>query len=46
LPSIANEVYGDSNRWTVIYDANRATIGGDPNVIQIGEQLTIPPKES
>jgi len=46
LPSIANEVYGDANRWTAIYDANRATIGNDPNLIQIGEQLTIPPKES
>lgn len=46
LPSIAKEVYGDANRWTAIYDANRAIIGNDPNLVQIGEQLTIPPKES
>jgi LysM repeat protein len=42
LPSIATQVYGDANQWTVIYDANRATIGDDPNFIQIGTQLTIP----
>ena len=46
LPAIASEVYGDANRWTTIYDANRAIIGDDPNLIQIGEQLTLPPKES
>jgi len=42
LPAIANQVYGDANKWTVIYDANRATIGDDPNLIQVGTQLTIP----
>jgi nucleoid-associated protein YgaU len=46
LPSIATAVYGDANQWTTIYDANRGTIGNDPNLIQIGEQLTIPPKGS
>jgi nucleoid-associated protein YgaU len=46
LPSIADQVYGDADRWTAIYDANRATVGDDPNVIQVGTQLTIPPKES
>jgi nucleoid-associated protein YgaU len=46
LPSIATDIYGDANQWTIIYDANRGTIGNDPNLIQIGEQLTIPPKES
>ncbi len=46
LPSLAAEFYGDANKWTVIYDANRTTIGNDPNVIQSGAQLTIPPKES
>ena len=46
LPSIATAIYGDANQWTIIYDANRGTIGNDPNLIQIGEQLTIPPKGS
>jgi nucleoid-associated protein YgaU len=46
LPAIANGVYGDANKWSTIYDANRSTIGNDPNVIQPGMQLTIPPKES
>jgi LysM repeat protein len=46
LPAIADQVYGDANQWTAIYDANRSTIGDDPNVIQVGTQLTIPAKES
>jgi LysM repeat protein len=46
LPSIANQFYGDANQWTTIYDANRAAIGNDPNVIQVGTQLTIPPRGS
>jgi nucleoid-associated protein YgaU len=46
LPSIAAAVYGDSNQWLKIYDANTAAIGNDPNVIPPGTQLTIPPKES
>jgi LysM repeat protein len=28
--------------WQQIYDANRATIGPDPDLIQAGQQLTIP----
>ena len=46
LPSIAAQLYGDANKWTLIYDANRSTIGPDPNVVQPGDQLTIPAKES
>jgi LysM repeat protein len=46
LPSIAAQVYGDATKWTLIYDANRSTIGDDPNVLQAGEELTIPAKES
>jgi LysM repeat protein len=46
LPSIAAQVYGDANQWTKIYDANRSTIGEDPNVLQPGMQLTVPAKES
>jgi nucleoid-associated protein YgaU len=46
LPSIAARIYGDANLWTRIYAANRATIGDDPNLVHVGEQLTIPAKES
>ena len=46
LPTIAAEVYGDAKQWTRIYDANKAAIGNDPNVIPPGTQLIIPPKES
>jgi nucleoid-associated protein YgaU len=46
LPSIAAAVYGDSNQWKTIYNANKATIGSDPNILQPGLQITLPPKES
>jgi nucleoid-associated protein YgaU len=46
LPALAAQLYGDAKKWTVIYDANKSTIGDDPNTLQPGEQLTIPPKES
>jgi LysM repeat protein len=46
LPAIALRVYGDANQWTIIYEANRAAIGDNPNVIQTGTQLSIPPKAS
>jgi nucleoid-associated protein YgaU len=28
--------------WPVIYDANKAIIGGNPNVISPGQKLRIP----
>jgi len=28
--------------WPLIYDANRSTIGVNPNVIRIGQKLAIP----
>jgi nucleoid-associated protein YgaU len=46
LPSISQRVYGDANQWRRIYDANKDTIGSNPNLIKVGAQLTIPPKES
>jgi hypothetical protein len=46
LPALATQLYGDATKWIVIYDANKSTIGDDPNTLQPGEQLTIPPKES
>ena len=42
LWSIAQRFYGDGNRWNAIYEANRGTIGGNPDHIQDGWTLTIP----
>ena len=46
LPSIAAQVYGDANQWSKVYEANRSTLGDDPNLVHAGDQLTIPAKES
>ena len=43
LSKIAQEFYGDANRWTEIFEANKDQID-DPNVIQVGQKLRIPPK--
>lgn len=42
LSKIAIKWYGDMNKWPIIYDANRALIGSDPNKIKPGQMLTIP----
>ncbi|MCB0106844.1 MAG: transporter substrate-binding domain-containing protein, partial [Caldilineaceae bacterium] len=44
LASIAQQYYGEQRLWTLIYDANRAVIGDDPNVIPIGIEIAIPAK--
>jgi nucleoid-associated protein YgaU len=41
LSAIAQREYGDANKWRVIFEANRGTIG-DPDRIQPGQVLTIP----
>ena len=41
LSGIARKFYGNSARWTWIYAANRSKIH-NPNVIYVGEKLTIP----
>lgn len=43
LWKIAKYFYGNGALYTVIYDANRDVIGGDPNLIYPGQVLTIPP---
>lgn len=43
LFSIAQQAYGDGNQWQKIYDANKQVIGSDPNLLQPGEVLHIPP---
>jgi nucleoid-associated protein YgaU len=42
LSQLASFFYGDSSRWRIIYDANRQTIGRNPNVIRPGQRLHIP----
>jgi nucleoid-associated protein YgaU len=44
LSEIALHFYGDGSQasWERIYNANRQTIGSDPDLIKPGQQLTIP----
>ena len=42
LFGIARKFYGNGAQYTVIYDANRDVIGGNPNLIYPGQVLTIP----
>jgi nucleoid-associated protein YgaU len=42
LRSIAQKVYGDPAQWPRIYDANRETIGPDPDTLSAGTRLRIP----
>lgn len=42
LSRIAQTYYGNANSWTKIYDANRQTIGGNPNLIRPGQKLVVP----
>ena len=41
LQTIANQFYGDKEKWRVIYNANRETLR-NPNALQIGQKLRIP----
>ena len=42
LYKIAKLELGDGNKWRQIYEANRKTIGPDPNLIRPGQQLVMP----
>lgn len=42
LWNIAKKFYGDGSKYTVIYDANKDVVGGNPNLIYPGQVLTIP----
>lgn len=44
LGTIAERFYGDPNLWRRIYDANRQTIGDNPDNLSIGTTLRIPPR--
>jgi nucleoid-associated protein YgaU len=45
LLSIARDQYGDTTQWRRIYDANKDTIGNDPDKLKLGQTLKIPPKQ-
>ncbi len=42
LSKIAQTVYGDAQKWSVIYTVNLDVIGDNPNLILIGQRLRIP----
>ena len=42
LSKIAQQKLGDASKWPQIYDANRATIGDNPDLIKPGQRLRIP----
>lgn len=42
LWNIAKRFYGNGAKYTVIYNANKSIIGGNPNLIYPGQVLTIP----
>ena len=44
LLSIARDQLGDVTQWRRIYDANKDTIGPDPDKLKLGMSLKIPPK--
>ena len=43
LSRIAQSQYRDATKWRAIYDANRAMIGLDPDRLEVGMRLRIPP---
>lgn len=42
LWSIAGRVTGHSDRWPVLYSANRSIVGANPNLVYAGERLRLP----
>ena len=42
LSKIAKAHYGDAMKWKQVYEANKALIGANPDMIQPGQQLTLP----
>ena len=44
LSKIAKDVYDDAGKYMKIYEANKATIGDNPNLIKPGQKLVLPNK--
>jgi nucleoid-associated protein YgaU len=45
LRSIARDQYGDAELWQAIYQANRSTIGPNPDALVAGNTLQIPARQ-
>ena len=42
LSKIAKAFYGSAGKWRLIYEANKAVVGNNPDLIKPGQVLTIP----
>ena len=42
LSLITGRLWGDVLLWPILYDANRAVVGSNPNLIKPGQKLTVP----
>lgn len=42
LSRIAKHYYGQASRWKALYDANKAVVGPNPDLIKPGQVLVIP----
>ncbi len=42
LSKIAKAHYGDAMKWKQVYEANKALIGANPDMIQPGQELVLP----
>jgi nucleoid-associated protein YgaU len=42
LSGIAQKYYGSQVNWKAIYEANKETIGDNPNLIRVGQVFKIP----
>lgn len=43
LYSIADHYYENADLWRIIFDANQTTLGANPDQLEVGEILKIPP---
>ncbi len=42
LSKIAKNHYGDAAKWHELYEANKDLIGNNPDLIEVGQVLTLP----
>ena len=42
LSGIAQHYYGNAGLWSEVYEYNKAVIGSNPNMIQVGQVFEIP----
>ena len=42
LSKIAKALMGGANKWRKLYEANKAVVGNNPDLIKPGQVLTIP----